>query len=274
MAGKFVFINHKIVAEAEAQIGFSDLAIQRGYGVFDFLKVVAHQPVFMDEHLNRFYNSAATLYLDLPSDRQQLKQIITDLIRKNDMANSGVKITLTGGYSEDGYSMGKSNLIISQYPLSTDWKVDEPAGMKLVSYNHQRQLPYIKTIDYLQSIRLQPFMREHGGQDILYHCDGSVRECPRANFFIVTDDEVITPKTDVLYGITRSKILDMHITGYKVTEKDFSTDDLRNAREAFISSTTKNAYPVTHIDGKPIGDGQLGPVAREIRKKLLKLMSI
>jgi D-alanine transaminase/branched-chain amino acid aminotransferase len=140
-----------------------------------------------------------------------------------------------------------------------------------VTYNHQRQIPHVKTIDYLQAIRLQPFVKERGAEDLLYHQNGFIRECPRANFFIVTENEVVTPKSEILKGITRSKILSLKIEGYTIVERDFKLEDVYKAKEAFISSSTKNAFPVYQVDGKQIGDGQ-NKIAKLINSQLLELI--
>lgn len=271
MAAKYVSINNQLILEEEAKLGVSDLAMHRGYGIFDYLKVIDNRPIFIEDHLNRFYNSAKDMYLDVMMDRAQLKNAIGELIEKNGIATSGIKLLLTGGYSEDGYRMGKPNLVILQYPLNLQEENKLDAGMKLVTYDHQRQLPYIKTIDYLMAVRLHPFMTEKNADDVLYHNTGVITECPRANFFVVIDKEIITPKSNILRGITRSKVLNFKISGYTIAEEDFSIDDLSSIKEAFITSTTQYAYPVSAIDGRLVGDGKIGPVTKQVREQLFKL---
>ncbi|SHN11634.1 aminotransferase class IV [Mucilaginibacter sp. OK098] len=271
MAAKYVSINNQLFLEEDAKIGVSDLSMHRGYGIFDYLKVIDNRPIFIEDHFNRFYNSAKEMFLDVVMDRVQLRKAIEALVEKNGIATSGIKLLLTGGYSEDGYRMGKPNLVILQYPLNMQDENKLDTGMNLVTYDHQRQLPYIKTIDYLMAVRLHPFMKEKNADDVLYHNTGVITECPRANFFVVYDKEIITPKNNILKGITRSKVLKFKISGYTITEEDFSIDDLSGIKEAFITSTTQYAYPVTAIDGRMIGDGKAGPVTRQVRELLFKL---
>jgi branched-chain amino acid aminotransferase len=271
MAAQYVSINNQLFLEEDAKIGVSDLAMHRGYGIFDYLKVIDNRPIFIEDHLNRFYNSAKEMYLDVMMNRAQLRNAIEELIKKNGIATSGIKLLLTGGYSEDGYRMGKPNLIILQYPLNLPEENKLDTGMKLVTYDHQRQLPYIKTIDYLMAVRLHPFMKQKDADDVLYHNTGVITECPRANFFVVIDKEIITPKSNILRGITRSKVLNFKISGYTLAEEDFSIDDLSSVKEAFITSTTQYAYPVAAIDGRVVGDGKAGPVTKQVREQLLKL---
>lgn len=271
MSANYVSVNNELFLAEDARIGVSDLALQRGYGIFDYLKVIDNRPVFLEDHFDRFYNSAKEMYLEVGLTRAQLKKAIAELVQKNGVATSGIKLLLTGGYSEDGYSMGKPNLILLQYPLDMQEENEFDTGLKLVTYNHQRQLPFIKTIDYLMAVRLHPFMKENNAADVLYHNNGAVTECPRANFFVVTDNEILTPKTNILKGITRSKVLNFKIDGYSILERDFSLAGLDNVKEAFITSTTKYAYPVSVIDGKPIGDGRIGPVTKQVRELLFRL---
>lgn len=271
MNKKYVSINQQLIAEDEASLPVSDLSIQRGFGIFDFLKTVNNKPIFLEDHFDRFYHSAAAMHLEIGLNRTELRDTIYALMDKNRIADSGLKFILTGGLSADGYTMGKPNLVIVQTPFEIDLK-NFDVGIKLVTYDHQRQLPAIKTIDYLQAIRLQSFIQDSNANDVLYHHKGWLRECPRANFFMVKDRQVITPQTDILQGITRSKILGFALDGFHITEEDFTLEDLSTADEAFISSSTKNALPVLEINGNKVGNGQPGVVTRTINNRLLELI--
>ncbi len=262
-------INNDFVIKNEALILISDLSIQRGYGIFDYFRTINNQPVFLEDHLDRFFYSASEMNLDAGLDRNELKVLIQQLIGKNNVPDSGIRITLTGGYSEDGYSLAKPNLLITQTAFAFN-KENFNKGIKLVTYEHQRQLPWIKTIDYLMAIRLQTFLKENNADDVLYHDQNKISECPRSNFFIVTEkDEVLTPAKNILKGITRKKILYFH--EFKITETNIAPEDIKNAKESFISSTTKNILPVLKIDGKVIGDGKPGKITRAIYEKICTL---
>ncbi len=263
----YAIINGAFVAEEEAKIRVSDLAVQRGYGIFDYFRITGNRPGFLDDHLDRFYNSAAFMHLPVAADRAQLKQLIAGLIEKNHLPDAGIRLTLTGGYSDNGYTPAEPNLLITQAPFIFDAGTFQK-GLRLITHDYQRQLPEVKTIDYLQAIYLQPQLKASSADDVLYHEHGALRECPRANFFIVTQSgEVLTPASRILKGITRKKIL--AFSDLRVRESDLRLEDLDNAAEAFISSTTKEAMPVLEIDGKPVGDGKPGKITTEIFKRLL-----
>ena len=269
MADNYSIINGQFFRNSEANVLISDLAVQRGYGVFDFFVTVKGEPVFLEDHLDRFYNSATIMRLTPIPDRSELTGLIYGLIEKNNMPDSGIRITLTGGYSADGYSIASPNLLITQSSFVYN-KESFAKGINLVTYNFQRQLPQVKTIDYLQAVYLQPFIKDSGANEVLYHNEGEIRECPRNNFFIVTkDNEIITPSKDILSGITRKKILAFPEFNFK--ETTVKLEDIDNAKEAFLTSTTKFVLPVLNINGKKVGNGQPGEITTQIFDKLFAI---
>ena len=268
MSDPIVYINGAFLPASQAALQVSDLAIQRGYGIFDFFKTLDHLPVFLDEHLDRFYHSAEQMRLDPGKDREQLIAVIRELAEQNNIANAGIKITLTGGYSPDGYSITRPNLIITQQPLKMPDKAMFQQGLRLMSYPHQRQMPQVKSLDYLMAIWLQPLIKEKGADDVLYQLNGLVSECPRSNFFIVTADDTVVTSTQPLKGIIRMKTLEIAGKQFKVEERELTLEEAYQAKEAFITSTTKHILPVVQLDGRVIGDGQPGDVTVMLKMEL------
>ena len=269
MADNYSIINGEFYKTSEANVLITDLAVQRGYGIFDFFVTVKGEPIFLEDHLDRFYNSAAIMRLTLIPSRETLKKLIYGLIEKNNMPDSGIRITLTGGFSSDGYSIAEPNVLITQNAFVYN-KESFYKGINLVTHNYQRQLPQVKTIDYLQAIYLQPFIKENNADDVLYHNEGEIRECPRANFFLVTkDNEIVTAENNVLWGVNRKKILSFAEFGAKATS--VRLEDIDTAKEAFITSTTKFVLPVLNINGKKIGNGQPGEISTRLFDKLYNL---
>ena len=203
---QWTFLNDHFVQQDNALLHIKDLSIQRGYGIFDFFKFIDQQPVFLEDHLDRFYASAREMRLPIELKREELKDIIYQLIQKNELADGGIRMTLTGGYSSDGYEIASPNLILSQHLLHKPSKELFQQGLKLITYPFQRQLAHVKTIDYLMAIWLQPALKKNKADDLLYHNGGKITECPRANIFFVTQDEkIITPSENILKGISRKK---------------------------------------------------------------------
>jgi branched-chain amino acid aminotransferase len=269
MAEIYSVVNKDFVLKNEASILISDLSIQRGYGIFDFFRTINNKPVFLEDHLDRFFYSAFQLQLDGYLNRTEITQLIHQLIEKNNISESGIRITLTGGYSEDGYSLAKPNLLITQSAFTFNTEIFNK-GIKLITFNHQRQLPSVKTIDYLMAIHLQPFIKSQNADDLLYYHENEITECPRSNFFMVNEkDEILTPSKNILKGITRKKILGL--SDLNVRETTVTPEDIKTAKEAFITSTTKNVLPVFEIDGKTIADGKPGRVTTYIYERICKL---
>jgi branched-chain amino acid aminotransferase len=270
---RFTYINNSFVTESQAAIGINDLALLRGYGIFDFFKVVNNQPLFLADHLDRFYASAGYMRLAVGITKDALKDIIQQLLLKNNLPYSGVRLTLTGGYSEDGYQLATPNLIITQQPLQPPAATHFERGLRLISYPHQRQLAHVKSIDYLVAVWLQPLLQQKEADDVLYHKQEVITECPRSNIFMVTQDEVlVTPAENMLKGITRMKVLALVQKHLKVEERAITLTELKQAKEAFITSTTKQIIPVVQIDDARIGTGLPGAITRKLKEDFTGLL--
>ena len=262
---KWVFLNASFVEEEKAFLHFRDLSFQRGYGIFDFFRLQGNNPLFLEDHLDRFYFSAAGLHLPVPLQREELKNCIFELIKKNRQPNCGIRLSLTGGYSEDGFNIGRPNLLLSQHSFTPPTTEQVQNGIRLLTYPYQRSLPHIKSIDYLMAIWLQPQRLAQGVDDILYQNNGFISECPRSNFFLVTaEKKIVTPVQNALAGITKKKVLELAKEHFTVEERPVSMTEIQTAKEAFITSTTKQILPVAAIDSVQFPQ-------RDISLKLLQL---
>jgi branched-chain amino acid aminotransferase len=268
----YAFVNGQFVASDYATIGIQDMAIQRGYGIFDFFKVMKGMPVFLEDHLARFYGSAAELRLNISVSKDDLVGYIHELISRNNWQEAGIRITLTGGYAPDGYSVYEPNLIMAGQPIQLPTEVSE-TGLKLLSHEHIRQLPKVKSIDYLMAVWMQDKVKAAGADELIYHQNGWISECPRANVFIVTADGTLaTPREGALFGITRKKVLELAGKLFKAEERPVHLSELETATEAFVTSTTKIVHPIFEVDGKQIGEGLTGPVTRKLFEAYDKLL--
>lgn len=245
------FFKDKFIPVAEAGVSLNDLLVQRGYGIFDFLRVQNGRPLFLEDHLDRFFNSASIMHMKIKQDRNEMKRIIKELVAKNNFPYSGLKMVVAGGESPDGYSIVTPHVILIQTPITTPPLLSlSEKGFFMCSHDYQRQFPEVKTVDYLMGIWLTPWLTEQGGDDILYHHNGLVRECPRANIFMVSKDNVlITPAEKILKGVTRKHIIAVaRELGIVVEERDVTLQEFYEAKEVFQSSSTKRILPVYRLD--------------------------
>ncbi|AMM51845.1 amino acid aminotransferase [Rufibacter sp. DG15C] len=268
----YAYVRGEILPYEQAFLHVSDLSIQRGYGVFDFLKVEQGQPLFMEDYLDRFFQSAQLMELEIPLERAALQEVIFTLIDKNNLPLSGIKMILTGGYSPDGYQPVSPNLLILQQPVTMPTQEQIQTGFSIITHDYVRDIPAAKTINYSVGIKLLSQVKAQGADDVLYHNGEVVSEFPRANFFIVRQDNtVVTAAQDVLKGITRKNVLEIAGRLFKAEEGIVTLQDIGQAKEAFLTSTTKRVMPVVKIDGRIIGDGTPGPVTLALLEELLKL---
>ncbi len=266
---KYYSINGELVPKAQASLGVTDLAIQRGYGLFDYFVVKKGQPVFFDDYLDRVEQSAKWLHLDLPVTREALREQVLLLIRANGEQEASIKIILTGGYADDGYSPEKSNLVILEMPPPVYPASKFEQGVKLMLYDYHRTFPSAKSINYIVGIYLLPQQRAAGAEDVLFHSGEDIYETTRANFFIVkNDDTIVTAGEGILQGVTRKKLLEIAKHHFVIEERKPTLEELKTAKEAFITSSTRLLMPVVQVDDVTIGDGKPGSVTN----RLLELM--
>lgn len=265
MENNFTVINGEFVPFNQSCLHVSDLIIQRGYGIFDFFLVKNNLPPFLSFHLDRFIKSATLMNLQLAYTKEELSEMVMHLIRKNNLGNSSIKIMLTGGVSPDDFTLipGNSMLVIINKPFEVRWPEAWKNGGTLITSRYQRETPGAKTINYIRSVSLSAKLAEHQTAEVLYLDRNWVRECSRSNIFCVRDRVVYTPKSRMLEGVTRKRILELQC--FDIREKDFKIQELLSADEVFITSTTKGVLPIIKIDSKQVGDGKPGAVTNAIR---------
>lgn len=265
-------VNNELMPVEKASIGITDLAILRGYGIFDFFRLSDGVPLFIDDHIDRFFASADKVRLRVPLTRSELSASLFKLFEKNNKPVSGIRMILTGGYTPNGYKPGKPNLIITQEPISFPDKEKVTNGVKLITHDYLRDLPDVKTINYMTGIWLSEKIAQSGAYDVLYLNQGNVLELTRSNIFIVTKDQVVvTPKELILHGITRKHVLKAVRHSYKIEERPITFDELLEAEEAFLTGTTKRILPFVQVDQHIIGKGAPGKVTKNIMQKFLAL---
>lgn len=256
---EYVNLNGQLVRDTEAKIHVSDLGLRRGYGAFEFFRVLRGVPVFIEDHLERFVNSSQAIGLEVPYSRAELEGFIRELIRVNGFQNAGIQLVLTGGYSEDIFTPGHPNLIIAPIALREYPPALYRQGVKVITHRHVREIPEAKTIAYLTAVKLGPRMKAEGAAEVIYHDGKWVSEGARSSLGLVKEGVLITAKDGVLPGITRLHALRLAAQLMPVEQRAFTLEELYAADEVFITSSTRGVMPVTHIDDRPVADGRVGP---------------
>jgi branched-chain amino acid aminotransferase len=271
----FVFVNGNLLLLEKASIPVNDLAVLRGYGVFDFFLVKNGLPLFFEDHWNRLQQSAAEMNISVPFSIEDAQEMLLALYTKMPYELAGARITLTGGCSPDGYLPGDvANSLITLNPLAPFPQSLPEKGIGLMTHANSRPFSKVKTIDYTMGILMLPEAKRKGFQELLYVQDGWVTECPRSNLFAVSrEDVLITPSEGVLEGITRKRVLKHAGLLIKTEVRPVHIQELLEAKEVFITSTTKGIWTVGNIDGQIIGDGKPGKFSIMLYDRLMAEMN-
>ncbi len=252
---EYTYINGKFLPSAKAMIHVSDLGLVRGYGVFDFFRAINGKPTFLEDHLDRFEFSTGKLSLKISLSRDEIKENIFKIIELNPHETLGVKLIATGGYSEDGYLPTTPNLFMLAKPFKF---ADYDKPLKLMPVEYCRDLPTIKSLNYIKPISILSEQRAAGADDVLYHKNGFVTESSRSNIFIVKNGVVITPEKDVLAGVTRKNVIKLaQENNFPLEIRDVTLNEVMIADEVFTTGSTKRIVPVTQIGEKHFLAGKI-----------------
>lgn len=263
----YVFLNGAFLARNDASIHVSDLAIQRGFAIFDFFRTQNGVPFMIEDHLDRFEKSAALLNLEMPYSRLSIQKFVDQLMSYSKYETAGIKLILTGGESLDGLTPTSSNFIINIQPITFPDNEMYRTGVKLITTEYRRDIPQAKTVNYAKVISMRDQLVDAGAVDVLFKFQGEVYETSRSNFFLIKEDVIKTQKQDVLKGITRKIVIELaREAGYRVEEGSLSVDWVYQADEAFITGTTKKVMPVVDLNGRRIGKGVPGEKTKHLRQ--------
>ncbi len=264
-------IDGQLHPEFSAQIPVNDLAVVRGYGVFDFMRTYHGQLFMMDAHLARLRRSAAHIELSLHWTHAGLRRIIMETLTartggRQDV-ESNLRIVVTGGVSADFMVPDSpSRLIVMATP-----HVDPPErvyiqGVKVITVTDiQRQFPDAKTLNYIGAVRAIKRARAAGAIEALYvDAARHVLEGTTSNLFAIINGALVTAEVGVLHGITRQVVLTLAADQMPVQVRALTLDELIQADEVFLTSSNKRVVPIVQVDSQPIADGQPGPHTRAL----------
>lgn len=270
---RYCYFNGKIVPESKAGVSARDMAVLRGYAMFEFLRTYNGQFFHFEDHIKRFRNSARLLGLRVPVSDKEIELVLKQLIRKNKFKEAGLRLVLSGGRTIDGMRFNRRTptffILADEFqPLPS---VFFRRGVAVVTHEHQREMFEAKTTNYLAAAREHNNGINKNGKafEILYVRDGTVLEGTTSNLFIFKGDTLITPAKNILKGVTRKVALELARPYFKIEEREVKTIELKSATEAFLTATNKEILPVVKIDGCKVGDGRVG----ENTKVLMKMFN-
>lgn len=259
------YVDGKYLEDFEAALPLSDMAILRGYAVFDFLRTYNGRPFHLDEHLQRLENSAALLEISFPWQRSDLNSIVDKLLIKNGFAETNLRFIVTGGDSSDSITPeNKPRLLVMATPLKSypdEWYRN---GVKVITSQITRFRPDSKSTNYIKAILALKDASADGAVDSIYvNENDEMLEGTTTNIFAVKGDTVITPDEGVLPGVTREVVSKLAAREFRVEKAPLSRADLPHFSESFLTSSNKEVLPIVQIDQEKISP-EPGPVTRRV----------
>ena len=261
------YIDGQYVEDDKCVLSVKDIIVLRGFGVFDFLVTYNKRPFHLKEHVQRLVNSARKIGLKLKHSKDEICGIVEETIRRNTHHDeSNIRIVYTGGISSDGVTPeGNGYLIVMVTPKLQlpDWWYSD--GAKLVTVEIERFMPGAKSTNYLTAVwALERAHTMDAIESIYVDRNNRLLEGTTTNFFCFKENKLITPKLDILPGITRSVLVDLVKGHFDLDVREIQKDELSSMEEVFISASNKVIVPIIQVDDIVIGDGKPGQRTRKV----------
>jgi len=270
-----IYIDGKYLPEDQAKISVFDHGFLYGDGVFEGIRAYNGRVFRLKEHLDRLYDSAKTIDLHPPLSKDELAEVICELLRKNKLENAYVRPIISRGVGDlglDPRKCPKPSVIV----IATSWGAMYgdlyDKGLRAITVSVRRNPaealpPNVKSLNYLNNILAKIEANYKGGDEaIFFDTNGYVSEGSGDNLYVVKNGEIITPPTlNNLRGITRMVLLELAGSlGITVHEQNMGYFDLYTADEMICTGTAAEVAPITWVDGRVIGTGKPGPVTRQL----------
>ncbi|TJX14021.1 branched-chain amino acid aminotransferase [Tissierella creatinini] len=242
-------------------ISSNDLTLFEGISkppIYEIIRIIDGVPIYLEDHLNRMYESAKLTGIDLISEGY-IKSYIKDIILKNKLEKGNIKL-LSG--ESDGKNFFSVFCVESFYPPKEYYE----NGIKTILYKHERNNPNAKVLHTSFKEDVAKAIKESGAfEALLVRNDGYIPEGSRSNIFFVKGEKMYTaPKEEVLLGITRKHLFKIaEKLGITIIEESIHVDDLKKIEGAFMTGTSVNILPISEID-----DIKLNSVNNKIIKTL------
>ena len=279
-----IWLDGQLVPEAEAKVSVFDHGLLYGDGVFEGIRAYHGRVFKLQEHLQRMYDGAHCLRLEIPYSPEQMKQVVLETLRANNLQDAYIRLVVTRGKGDLGLDPAKCPVAtvfciatsISLYPEESYQK-----GLSLITCSTRRNTPQalnmsIKSLNYLNSILAKLECTSAGlSEGIMLTTDGYVAECTGDNIFLVNGNELLTPPVHVgaLPGITRQAVMDLAPgLGLRLREDMFRIQSVYTAGEVFLTGTAAELIPVVQVDGRKVGDGKPGPTTQRLLEAFRKLV--
>lgn len=283
--GLVTYIDGAFVPKEDAKVSVFDHGYLYGDGIFEGIRVYNGRVFRLDEHLDRLYDSARYLLLDVPLTEEQMRGAILETVRRSGLRDAYVRPVISRGVGDLGLDPRKCKIptvIIIVDTIQLYPKDAYERGLRVITATTRKHRPdalspQAKTLNYLNNILARIEANQAGVDEaIMLTVDGYVSECSADNFYLVHAGAIWTAPValGILEGVTRGVVLNLAAQlGILVHEKAFTLYDVYTADEAFLSGTGAEIGPVVEVDGRPIASGHPGPVFQRLLRAFRDLVA-
>lgn len=278
-----IYINGKLYDKADAKVSVYDHGLLYGDGVFEGIRVYEGKVFRLREHIDRLYESARAIKLEIPMSREQMIEAVVSTVQANAKRNGYIRLVITRGAGYLGLDPRKTTdpqiiIIVDDISLYPPELYEN--GMDIVTVatirNHPNAVnPRIKSLNYLNNILAKVEAIQSGCLEaLMLNHKGEVAECTGDNVFLVKRGVLKTPSLEagILEGITRNAVIDLaRAANIPVQETALTRHDVYTADECFLTGTAAEVIPVVKVDGRPIGTGKPGPMTKQLRERFHQL---
>ena len=271
-----IYIDGEFLPKAEAKVSVFDHGLLYGDGVFEGIRSYNGRVFKLDEHLERLYDSAKSIMLEIPISIETMKETVLETLRRNHLTEAYIRLVVTRGVGDLGLDPDKcpkpSIIIIADKIVLYPQKFYED-GLEIVTVSVRRNYaeainPRIKSLNYLNNILAKIEGKQAGAEEVLMlNREGYVVECSGDNIFWIKNETLVTPPVHIgiLEGVTRNSVIGLaREAGMQIEERVFTRHDLYIADECFLTGTAAEVIPVVKIDQRTIGDGQPGKITQRL----------
>lgn len=273
-----IFLGDKLVDEKDAVVSVFDHGLLYGDGVFEGIRAYNGRVFLLDEHIDRLYDSAKAIVLNIPMTREEMAQAVIDTCKANDIVDGYIRLVVTRGAGTLGlnpYLCDKAQVIVIAANIKLYPQELYDNGLKIITAgtvrNHPEAInPRIKSLNYLNNVMAKIEAINAGCMEcLMLNPQGQVAEASGDNVFVVKNGVLTTPPSwcGALEGLTRNKVMELaRKAGYEVREDVLSRYDLFVADEVFLTGTAAEVISVVDVDKRPIGDGKPGKISMELSR--------
>ena len=271
-----IYIDGEFLPKAEAKVSVFDHGLLYGDGVFEGIRSYNGRVFKLDEHLERIYDSAKSIMLQIPIPIETMKEKVLETLRLNHLTEAYIRLIVTRGVGDLGLDPDKCpqpTIIIIADKITLYPPKFYEEGLEIVTASIRRNYaeainPRIKSLNYLNNILAKIEGKQAGAEEVLMlNAEGYVVECSGDNIFWIKNEVLVTPPVHmgILEGVTRNSVIDLaREAGMQVEERVFTRHDLYIADECFLTGTAAEVIPVVKIDQRSIGDGQPGKITQKL----------